>query len=402
MKTLLIIIGLISTICVKAQEMLNYSKSLENRANQGNAQAQCELGVCYAFGLGVEENDSLAVVWYRKAAAQNNELALHNLGVMTFGGEGTDKDCKEGLNYLLQAQKLGFKLSAEFINKVCSEGYEKWGGYDDVELSLYDDFPSIEQIKVKEKYLRQISSKSPSASLYLGYLAQEDDDYEKALEYFLNARKLFYPDGKTFTYSEEEDPVTGGSSYYSMEAYVYDALGYYYEFGLGMPKPNLEKAALYYSSSEVRSDLYPAYASIAPVLREALCYRKMGNWEKYFKLLNENKYFTKGVIFGGIPKASLWLGEAYFKGEGVAKDYKKALDIFEDLSNAKGYYGVGNLYEEDPGTYADCCYRIYQIYSQGLGIAKNTSIAKMYFDEALKYGSTSALYDYKKKIQSGI
>lgn len=37
--------------------------------------AQNELGDCYYYGLGVEQNYEEAVKWYRKSAEQGNEYA---------------------------------------------------------------------------------------------------------------------------------------------------------------------------------------------------------------------------------------------------------------------------------------------------------------------------------------
>jgi S1-C subfamily serine protease len=61
-------------------------------AEQGNAQAQCNLGTMYADGKGVVEDDALAVKWYRKAAEQADAQAQHNLGVMYATGQGIAVD----------------------------------------------------------------------------------------------------------------------------------------------------------------------------------------------------------------------------------------------------------------------------------------------------------------------
>ncbi len=50
-------------------------------ANQGDAYAQYNLGVMYANGDGVPENDAEAVKWYRKAADQGYAVAQYNLGL---------------------------------------------------------------------------------------------------------------------------------------------------------------------------------------------------------------------------------------------------------------------------------------------------------------------------------
>ena len=50
-------------------------KVLRQKAAQGNAKAQNDLGTKYAVGLGVPQDDAQAVVWYRKAAEQGDARA---------------------------------------------------------------------------------------------------------------------------------------------------------------------------------------------------------------------------------------------------------------------------------------------------------------------------------------
>ena len=55
-------------------------------AEQGNARAQFMLGAMYEFGLGLPQNNKIAVKWYRLAAEQGNADAQHELGVMYQNG----------------------------------------------------------------------------------------------------------------------------------------------------------------------------------------------------------------------------------------------------------------------------------------------------------------------------
>ena len=50
-------------------------------AEQNYAEAQNNLGVCYANGQGVAKDEVEAVKWFRKAAEQNYAEAQNNLGV---------------------------------------------------------------------------------------------------------------------------------------------------------------------------------------------------------------------------------------------------------------------------------------------------------------------------------
>ena len=61
-------------------------------ADQGYDAAQFSLGVMYANGEGVPQDDAEAVRWYRLAAEQGHASAQLNLGVMYANGEGVPQD----------------------------------------------------------------------------------------------------------------------------------------------------------------------------------------------------------------------------------------------------------------------------------------------------------------------
>jgi TPR repeat protein len=55
---------------------------LRVQANAGDAVAQYNLGLMYATGEGVPQDDAQAVTWFRQAAEQGHAGALNNLGWM--------------------------------------------------------------------------------------------------------------------------------------------------------------------------------------------------------------------------------------------------------------------------------------------------------------------------------
>ena len=61
--------------------------------------AQFNLGLMYANGRGVPQDDSQAVVWYKKAAEQGHPIAQYNLGAMYAKGVGMPQNDK--LAYIL-------------------------------------------------------------------------------------------------------------------------------------------------------------------------------------------------------------------------------------------------------------------------------------------------------------
>ncbi len=53
--------------------------TLRAQAEAGDAEAQCNLGLCYYTGNGVAKDCAEAVKWFRKAAIQGNQTAIANL-----------------------------------------------------------------------------------------------------------------------------------------------------------------------------------------------------------------------------------------------------------------------------------------------------------------------------------
>ena len=76
-------------------------------AEQGNANAQFVLGLMYANGEGVPEDDKQAVKWYRLAAEQGLADAQYNLGFMYANGEGVPEDDKQAVKWFRLAAEQG-------------------------------------------------------------------------------------------------------------------------------------------------------------------------------------------------------------------------------------------------------------------------------------------------------
>src|SRR5439155_1122252 len=78
------------------------------KAEKGDAQSQCELGEVFDLSrLGMAKDDAEAVKWYRKAAEQNNAPAQYDLGVCYYYGQGVAKDYVEGYKWWLLAAAQG-------------------------------------------------------------------------------------------------------------------------------------------------------------------------------------------------------------------------------------------------------------------------------------------------------
>ena len=70
MKLRVAAVTVLVALVVGAQAQTPEIDALRARAEQGDAEAQFNLGVMYSNGEGVPQDDAEAVRWYRLAAAQ--------------------------------------------------------------------------------------------------------------------------------------------------------------------------------------------------------------------------------------------------------------------------------------------------------------------------------------------
>lgn len=75
------------------------------KAAQGHANAQFQLGLAYYSGDGVMRNVVSAARWFRLAAAQGEPSAQHNLALAYYHGIGVDKDSDEAIRWARMAAK---------------------------------------------------------------------------------------------------------------------------------------------------------------------------------------------------------------------------------------------------------------------------------------------------------
>ena len=85
----------------------------EMAAYGGHAKAQAELGYCYETGYGVVRNMPEAIRWYRIASDQGSTDAKNNLAYCYQKGRGVSKDIRQAIHYYEEAA-AGGHASAQF------------------------------------------------------------------------------------------------------------------------------------------------------------------------------------------------------------------------------------------------------------------------------------------------
>ena len=87
-------------------------------AEQGDADAQYNLGFSYNLGLGVSQDYTEAVKWYRKAAEQGHADAQYNLGCCYGLGQGVPQSFSEAVKWFRKAAELGHAGAIELLKKL--------------------------------------------------------------------------------------------------------------------------------------------------------------------------------------------------------------------------------------------------------------------------------------------
>jgi TPR repeat protein len=103
LTALVIIVSLGTVGAVCAQDF----QSHKEKAEQGDAEAQYNLGLMYDKGQGVVQDYKKAVKWYRKSAEQGYAMAQSNLGFAYGQGQGVVQDNKEAVRWYRKSAEQG-------------------------------------------------------------------------------------------------------------------------------------------------------------------------------------------------------------------------------------------------------------------------------------------------------
>jgi len=78
------------------------------RAEQGDAEAQLQLGMRYAMGDGVIQNDKEAAKWFERAAKQGLAEAQYQFGLVLLQGRGVVQDYRAAFHWIEKPAQRGY------------------------------------------------------------------------------------------------------------------------------------------------------------------------------------------------------------------------------------------------------------------------------------------------------
>ncbi len=108
---------------IRKELIQNYDFLITLKAAQkGFSEAQNNLGLMYAHGIGVKQDDAQAVYWYRKAAEQDHSGAQFNLGLIYAQSLGEKQDYAQAAYWYRKAAEQGHARSQFNLGVIYENG----------------------------------------------------------------------------------------------------------------------------------------------------------------------------------------------------------------------------------------------------------------------------------------
>ena len=333
------------------------------KAEQGDAEAQNEVGICYINGQGVERDDTQAAEWFHKAAGQGLASAQHNLGLCYFEGRGVERDDAQAAEWFRKAAEQGDANAQHDLGLFCFNGR------------------GVEQDN-----------------------AQAAEWFHKAAEQGLAAAQynlgICYENG----WGVEQDEAQGAEWYRKAAEQGY-ALAQYnlslcYENGQGVEQDKAQAAAWYRKAAE--QGLAAAQYNLG------VCYSNGRGVEQ--DKAQAAAWYRKAAE-QGLAAAQYNLGVCYSNGRGVEQDKAQAVEWYRkaaEQGDAVAQHSLGVCYlggrgvERDYAQGAEWCRKAAEqgdaaaqndlgaCYEYGLGVDQDKAQAVAWYQKAAAQGLAPA------------
>lgn len=132
-------------------------------AENGDAEAQFQLGLKYSTGDGVAQDQVQAAAWYRKAAEQNHALAQFKLGLGFADGLGVERDATQAAFWFRRAANLGVAGAQFNLARICQrasmDGAEADAAESRIESYMWYELAAAQHYKAAEGAYAQLTYK---------------------------------------------------------------------------------------------------------------------------------------------------------------------------------------------------------------------------------------------------
>ncbi|MDR0565346.1 MAG: SEL1-like repeat protein [Azoarcus sp.] len=326
---------------MSAFDLIKRLEKTKTDANQGNAQAQYDLGYMHEEGRGIKQDSAKAMQWYQMAAEQGHTKAQYELGLMYAKLPANKKNEEESVKWIQMAAE-GFRQAAEqgdaeaqcrlgeiygLVKGANQNRKSKMiatalGFYSGEKEAKWFEEESARWFQMATDVFRQaaeqgdVKAQFELAGIYCWFLGGKENE-EKGVQWFLKAAEQGHAEAQ------------------------YE-LGYMYSTGWGVPWADANEALKWYEkAAEQGNSLADAqiariYAGVDELIEPD--YAKALKW--YLKLAEQNDLnaqYNVGILYAkglgteqNLAEAKKWLKKTVASGH---TDAKKALELIESFQN---------------------------------------------------------------------
>jgi TPR repeat protein len=351
-------------------------KAILQKARQGDAKAQCELGNRYYYGNGIKIDNKEALKWWEQAADQGNGEANYQLSVVLKAGlSGVAKDKEKASIHEEKARTAGFFTITQ---KQAEQGESNAQYY---LARMYDHGCGVEkdESQAVSWYRKAADQGHAPAQTNLGlmyvYGCGVEEDESQAVSWYRKAADQGH-------------------------APAQNSLGSMYLHGCGVEKDESQAVSWYRKAAD--QGYAPAQTNLGSMYVHGCGIEKDES--------QAMTWFYKAVDQGNM-RAQTNLGLMYAKGRGVEKDDSQAVSWCRkaaEQGDALAHANLGWMYESGRGVEKDdsqavSWYRkaaeqghalaqnnLGVMYDDGRGVEKDDNQAVSWYRQAAEQGHASA------------
>jgi len=319
------------------EKIINYISIM---ASNGSHNHCFLLGLCYEFGIGVEQCRKKSVLWYLKSAKQGNSDAQWCVGLFHEGSQSENSKKKAELWYRKSAFQdniigLYFLLRYDKSNVVRNKFVMRYRHICSISCGVSGE-KIFQQLKITFSYIK-------TKPLY-GILS-DFNTYEASFkELLLRIVQCFYRSSKAF--------ITAQKMYFIEKQRYSLFMGSCYEYGWNIGL-NYSKAIFWYNRYFKNKDF---------------------DKDKYeFSIFRLHRYFAKR----NFTYSKYLLSQCYLYGFGTSVNYRGAYFWAKKAA----------LEGDSEGQYLLAC-----LYLEGIGVVKSMKKVRYWAEKSAKQGNNNALF----------
>ena len=421
-----------------------HSKDFENAvywyrkaAEQGNATAQNNLGICYEDGEGVTKDISEAVKWYRKAAAQGNIASKSMLKRLGYSESSGSSNALQASSSSQPRNKY-----SDFTGKIPAKGTKAYSYYEkaitgdaEAQNSLGDKYYNSKEYSSAVYWYRKAAEQGiTNAQCNLGYCYEYGQGVTKSITEAIKLYRNAAEQGNAAAQHNLGECYEKGrgvtQNYYEAVKWYRKAadqgiaeaeynLGVCHEKGQGVTK-SISEAEKWYrkaaaqGNANAKDNLKRLSSSGSTGLQASSSGKNSSSNDKIPPKGTEAYNYYKQAILGK-AKAQNKLGVCYEEGEGgVTKDSSEAVKWYRKAA-VQGYaeaeYNLGRNFRGTERVkwyrkaaeqgHAEAQDRLGSCYESGEGVTKSLTEAFKWHRKAAEQGDAWAQYELGRCYEKG-